>query len=739
MIVFFSVAAFSGAALLFVLELMFSRMVLPLMGGTASVWTTCLLFYQVVLLAGYAYSHILPSALGLRRHALLHIGLLVLSLLLLPVQVRQELGLPSSDHPVAWLLVLLTASIGLPFLLVSSTAPLLQRWLAATDRPEGVDPYFLYAASNGGSLLALLLYPTVLEPALRLGTQAMVWSLGYTILGGVLAVCAGWALRGRPTDRSHMSTDTPSPGPGRSAASRNGDRIRWTVLALVPSSLLLGITTYLTADIAAVPLLWVVPLVVYLLTFILTFARRPLVPHSGMLRLQPILAVPLIVFLFWGAYLTSPRLMPFHLAAFFVTAMVCHGELARSRPPAGRLTEFYLCIALGGALGGAFNVLIAPLLFTTVVEYPLMLVAACALRPSSGVAPPSPKARRVRLATLLAANALLVLVAIQFQKGFGFDLGPDGVGIGGAVVITCLVAVLCYAERDRPFRLAAALGSVVVAAGMVRALRPDIVLAGRNFYGTHEVMEGRNGIRYLLHGTTIHGAQSTEPARRREPTAYYSRQGPLGDAFRSLPEHAGRRVAVIGLGIGSAAAYARAGDRWVFYEIDPAIERIALDRRLFTFLGDAPGEIQTRLGDGRLLIGGEPPGVYDVIVLDAFSSDAIPVHLLTVEAMELYLRKLAPDGLVLFHLSNRFLDLEPVVAGLARELHLEGRVRRDLRLTTARERQGENGSIWAAVARPGRLPAALDGAPTWGALDTVRRITPWRDDYSSIIGLLRGP
>jgi SAM-dependent methyltransferase len=737
LIVLFSVAAFSGAALLFILELMFSRMVLPLMGGTASVWTTCLLFYQVVLLAGYAYSHILPGALGLRRHALLHIALLLFSLLLLPVGVRQELGLPSSEHPVAWLLVLLTASIGLPFLLVSSTAPLLQRWLAATDRPEGVDPYFLYAASNGGSLLALLLYPTVLEPALRLGTQARAWSLGYTILGGLLAICAGWALRGRLAGRSHLATDVPAPG--RSAASRNGDRLRWTALALVPSSLLLGITTYLTADIAAVPLLWVVPLVVYLLTFILTFARRPLLPHSAMLRVQPILAVPLIVFLFWGAYLTSPRLMPFHLATFFVTAMVCHGQLARTRPPAGRLTEFYLCIALGGALGGAFNVLIAPLLFTTVLEYPLMLVAACALRPPSGMGPPGAGVRRLRLATLLAADALLVLVAILFQRGFGFDLGPDGLGIGGAVVITCLVAVLCYAERGRALRLAGALGSVVLAAGVVRALRPDIVLAGRNFYGTHEVMDGRHGVRYLLHGTTIHGAQITESARRREPTSYYSRQGPLGDVFRALPQNQGRQVAVIGLGTGSAAAYAQAGERWIFYEIDPAMERIARDRRLFTFLDDAPGKTETRLGDGRLLMDREPPAAFDVIVLDAFSSDATPVHLLTVEAISLYLEKLKPNGLVLFHLSNRFLDLEPVVAGLARELQLEGRVRRDLLLTPDRARRGENGSIWAAVTRPGRLPAALDGTATWVDLGTIRRIAPWRDDYSSIIGLFRRP
>jgi hypothetical protein len=520
LIVLFSVAAFSGAALLFILELMFSRMVLPLMGGTASVWTTCLLFYQFVLLAGYAYSHLLPRALGLRRHAVLHVVLLLLSLLLLPVRVHLDLGLPSSENPVGWLLVLLTASIGLPFLLVSSTAPLLQRWLAATHRPESVDPYFLYAASNAGSLIGLLLYPTVLEPALRLGTQADAWSLGYTILGGLLAVCAGWALRRRPESPARPSEARPpadGPSPVRSARARNFERLRWTALALVPSSLLLGITTYLTADIAAVPLLWVIPLVVYLLTFILTFARRPPLPHSAMLRLQPILVVPLIVFLFWGAYLTSPRLMPFHLAAFFVSAMVCHGELARARPPADRLTEFYLFIALGGALGGAFNVLLAPLLFTTVLEYPLMLVAACALRPSSPVVR-GVRSGRVRLAALIVADVLLIHFAIRFQKGFGFDLKPDGPTIAGAVVISCLVAALCYAEVGRALRLAAALGSVVVAAGMVRALRPDIVLAGRNFYGTHEIMEGRNGIRYLLHGTTIHGAQSTEPGRRREPT-----------------------------------------------------------------------------------------------------------------------------------------------------------------------------------------------------------------------------
>ena len=735
MILLFAVAAFTGAALLFTLELMFTRMVLPLMGGTASVWTTCLLFYQFVLLIGYGYSHLLPPALGLRRHALLHIALLVASLALLPVRIRNELGLPSSEHPVGWLLILLTASIGLPFLLVSSTAPLLQRWLAATSRPEGEDPYFLYAASNAGSLLALLLYPTVIEPALRLGTQADAWSLGYVVLAALLAVGAGWALQGSVPERRRSSPSDLGLRPGRRTRTR--EQLRWTALALVPSSLLLGVTTYLTADIAAMPLLWVIPLVLYLLTFIVAFARVPPALHRGMLRVQPVLTVPLVIFLFWGAYLTSPRLMPFHLAAFFVAAMVCHGELARTRPPADRLTEFYLCIALGGALGGAFNVLLAPVLFTTVLEYPLMLVAAVALRPREERA--DEPGSTARGAALLVAGAALVLIAIRFQEGFGFDLQPNGMGVAGAVIISCLVAVLCYRERGHPLRLAGALGVVIIAAALVRGLRPNILLAGRNFYGTHEVTLGRNGVRYLLHGTTIHGAQSTEPSYRREPTTYYSRQGPLGDVFRSLPDMTRRRVAVVGLGTGSAAAYARAGEEWEFFEIDPAMERIARDTSLFTFLSDAPVEVRTNLGDGRLLLAREAPGGYNLILLDAFSSDAIPVHLLTVQAMALYLQRLTPDGMVIFHLSNRFLDVEPVIAALARELHLDGRIRRDLRLTAARQELGQSGSVWAVLARTGGLPRAIEADSSWKDLRATRRLRAWTDDYSSIIGLLRAP
>ena len=299
LIVLYSLAAFIGAALLFTLELMFSRMVLPVMGGAASVWTTCLLFYQVALLAGYAYSHMLPGALGLRRHAILHLALLLLSFLLLPVRLRQELGLPSSEHPIAWLLILLTASIGLPFLLVSSTAPLLQRWLATTHRPEGVDPYFLYAASNGGSLLALLLYPAVLEPALRLGTQSRGWSWDTSCLEACWQCVPDGPFAGCPRDPARLPAE--HSGPLRPAGARRAERIRWIALALVPSSLLLGVTTYLTADIAAVPLLWVIPLVLYLLTFILTFARRPPLPHSAMLRLQPILVVPLHLYFCSGA------------------------------------------------------------------------------------------------------------------------------------------------------------------------------------------------------------------------------------------------------------------------------------------------------------------------------------------------------------------------------------------------------------------------------------------------------
>jgi hypothetical protein len=725
----FTITLFLSAALLFLVQPLVARLVLPLLGGTPAVWNTCMVFFQAVLLAGYAYAHAAPRWLGTRRQPLIHLLLLPLPFLLLPYALPANLT-PSETVPVFWLLGLLFVVAGLPFFVVATTAPLLQRWFTETGHPSAGDPYFLYAASNLGSILALIAYPAVVEPLLPLAGQGRLWEAGYGVLVVLIACCAV-ALWRSPAARPGGPTEKAVAPPTWAR------RLHWLLLAFAPSSLMLSVTTYITTDVAAIPLLWVLPLALYLLTFVLAFSRRQLLPHRGVVRFAPF--VVLVVALLLLSEATEPVLLlvAAHLAGLFWLALMCHGELARTRPDSRHLTEFYLWLSLGGVLGGLFNALVAPLAFTGVVEYPLVLVLACLLRPAS-VAPGKPAWLPLRWGDALLAlgvGAVTAALALAFRF-FRVDLGRFTAG-----ALFALPLVLVYVLQARPARHALAVAALLLAAVLYPGVHGAALYRTRTFFGVHRVTLDPTGrFRVLVHGNTVHGKESVDLEHRGEPLTYYHRTGPAGRAFAALKgDRHLERVGLIGMGTGSLCAYAEPGQRWTFYEIDPAVVYIACKSGLFTFwerckerCGDEPAVV---LGDARLTLG-RSDEKYGVLVIDAFSSDAIPVHLLTREALAVYRAHLDDDGVLLFNISNRYLDLEPVLAELAADA--------DPPLTCVawpdlfgEEASGKSASHWVMMsASPEALKKARGTGP-WRAARRRPGMAAWRDDYSNLLGVIK--
>jgi SAM-dependent methyltransferase len=817
--VLFALTLFASSALLFLVQPMVARMVLPLLGGTPSVWNTCMVFFQALLLGGYAYAHAAPAWLGVRRQAAVHLVVLALPLALLPVTLPAGWGQPEGDLPVFWLLGLLGVVVGLPFLVLSTTAPLLQKWFADTDHPSGRDPYFLYVASNLGSMLALLSYPFLLEPALPLSEQTRLWSIGYGIAAVLTAGCALLLWR------------SPRPAPAPVVATENGQgalpwtrRGRWVLLAFVPSSLLLSVTSYLTTDIAAIPLLWVVPLSLYLLTFILVFGRRQRVPQRILARWLPLVVVILVLVLLSEATEPVALLIGLHLAGLFWIGLFCHGALAQDRPPTSHLTEFYLWLSVGGVLGGLFNALLAPLLFTSLVEYPLVLILACLLRgaapvrrigeqapceDSGGLLPesvdsdiPAPPVKeteqglsapeqsdpsspgkgegqerngpahetetpgeknpvttvparrlpgRERLDLLLPLTLGMVTAALVIGLQLaGVEAGPVSVGAMFGVP-----AVICYTFLDRPLRFSLGIVALLLAGTLYAGVHGRAEHRVRSFFGVHRVTLDPTGrFRMLVHGNTIHGQQSLEPADEKRlkrfekfvhgrylPLTYYHPKGPIGQVFAALQERPLHRVGVVGLGAGAMACYAEAGQEWTFFEIDPAVIYLARDSGYFTYLKDCMNRgahLEIVPGDARLTLAGRSDQ-FDLLVIDAFSSDAIPVHLLTREALAVYRARLAPGGVLAFNISNRYLDLKPVLAGLARDAEppLVCRVQDDLVPGDEEKREGKAPSQWVVMAASNQSLGKQLAGIRWDRVRVTARTPVWTDDYSNLFGVFK--
>lgn len=713
-------ASLIGAALLFWVQPLVAKLLLPLLGGSPAVWNTCMVFFQVALLAGYLYAHAGARCFGPRAQATLHAGLLALAALSLPVALSPGLQPPTENwRLIPWLFGTMATTVGLPFVVVAGTAPMVQRWFAASGHPRASDPYFLYAASNIGSFAALLGFPLLLEPTLTLAEQGRAWTAGYALLAVFMLSCAAM-LPARAGARRTVSAAPTSPR----------ERLWWIALAFVPSSLMLGLTTHVTTDLAAVPLFWIVPLALYLLTFVVAFARssRRLVRWATAAQPWPLVVVGLAPL---SDYLDDWRLLlPLHLVAFTLAAIMCHGRLAEMRPPAARLTSFYLWIAFGGALGGMFNALAAPLLFPNVEEYPLMLAAACLLRP--GIWP------NARAKWALAADVLVpVAVVAAFywpDKVFAvFGLDWRTISEAWAFLLIAVLASILWFGRRRPLRLALAIGALLLLDLTDWGLH-DIVYRERTFFGTLKVEEDRDeGLRYLEHGTTFHGAEFMDRDRHLRLVGYYHPQGPIGQVLRLIGGTARTaEVAVVGLGTGTLACYGHAGERWRFYEIDPAVERIARSR-YFDYLAECPPDKQVILGDARLSLSREPDRRFGTIILDAFTSDAIPVHLLTREALALYLDKLAPDGLLLIHISNRYFDLTGPLARAAASLGVAAVHRDDD--DEIEKGDYKSASHWVIFARKPEALAFLQGDPRWQPLPPVPG-RPWTDDFSNVIEAL---
>ena len=716
----FMVTILAGSFLLFVVQPMMARMALPRLGGAPNVWNSAMLVYQALLLAGYAYAHSL-SRLPIGRQAAIHLAVLVLAALTLPLGLA-DLAPSAAGREALWVPWLFVLSIGPVFFAVSAQAPLMQRWFAAS--PEAGDPYPLYAASNLGSFAGLLAYPFLAEPLLTLEMQSGAWAAGYALLVLLVAAVA-LARRGAPDRPAPASTPASAP-----AAAPGARRILlWLALSAVPSGLMLSTTTYLTTDIFAMPLLWVIPLGLYLLSFSIAFAAR-----RGLA--QALALVAPVVLCADGAITMIASERPSMLAAaaslvmLFVVAVTLHARLYETRPDPARLTQFYLVMAAGGALGGLFTALISPLLFDWTWEHPILILAAAALLPLglwSGLLPrlfAGARARRLALMLLLFA---VFMGALWLREEFRAD--PDWSATELLVFALLVAAATLLAVRQWAY--VAACAALLTAMGGLSQL--ELTLEGarsRSYFGIYTVKDLTSGERVLRHGTTLHGMQWLDEGRATQPTVYYGRGSGVGRAMLAAERLYGgaARIGVVGLGVGTLACYRRPGQSWTFFEIDPEVLAYS-QRSEFTYLARCAPQAPVVIGDARLKLAEARPASFDILVVDAFSSDAIPLHLLTEEANEVYFRALAPDGLLLVHISNRFVDLEPVLAALARKRGLAAALRAD-----KPSGPGLASSNWIVLTRDARKLATLS-APEEGAWKPLAPPAEdvWRDDFASTL------
>ena len=719
----YGLVVFAAAWLVFWIQPLAARGILPVLGGSPAVWNTAMVFFQSALLAGYALAHLLVRRVPPAGQLAILAALWCAAALTAPAGGLRLLGeAPGALPPALWLLGTLGGALGFAFVAASTVTPLVQAWLArAGAGAASADPYFLYAASNAGSAGALLAYPFLIEPFVGLERQAWTWSAALLVLAPLLFVLWVALPGGRMAPARAAAADAP--------AGRNPLPVgRILALSAVPSALLLAITRYLSTDVASVPLLWIVPLAIYLGTFVHAFARREAIPNHVLARITPSALIALGVL-----YMLSKTVLVLglvHVLVFTVAALYCHGALARLRPPPANLTRFYLLVSTGGLIGGLLVALVAPLVFTDVHEYPIALVAVAALLPPATYA-----FRRGHYIVAGAALAIVVgglsVVVMEFE---GFD---DGVPLllGGMFVVVVLAAPALLVLRAKPFLLAGALLAIFLVPTAISQGGDSHIARERTFFGVYRIVDA-DGKRAFYHGTTLHGAQwPREDGSIESRTTYYGTGTPFGEVFAALARRPARMViGLAGLGTGSLACYARPGDEVHIYEIDPAVVRLA--RTHFAALGDCAPDARVAIGDARLLIEREGSAL-DVLALDTFSSDAIPVHMLTAEAFEAYLGVLAPEGILAVHISNRHLDLEPVLAALAGRFGLASRIKR---FGGAGEDEPaprlSEASVVAVIARNEETLGMLELDADWIPLAGADRVRVWTDDYTSIVPLL---
>lgn len=719
----YAVTLFVSALLLFLIQPMFAKMVLPRLGGAPTVWSIAMVFFQAALLAGYAYAHVLVRRLSLWRGAFIHFCLLACAGATLPIAISSWFGAPPSAGIPIWLIGLFSVSIGLPFVALSASAPLLQGWFAGIDHAKAHNPYVLYAASNLGSFAALFAYPVVVEPFLTLREQSRLWSTGFAVLAVLIAIAAVLASRHAAGAAAPVAASKAAPTPWP-------ERLGWMALAAIPVGLVISVTTYISTDIASAPFLWVIPLALYLLTFVAVFRDRPWLATSTVAMLVPIVVAPLAIGLLGGAKRYMFAMITLNLLAFVLLALLCHAELYRRRPEPAKLTELYLCMSAGGVVGGLFAALAAPHMFSLPYEYPFLIVIALLVLPGAFGTRGRQLARDIIPPLVLAAAAAIARLV------FDFDLPTDAETVFRVALVILAAMMLIQRKRQPRFVALAVMGFVVTALWQPGLNR---VLASRSFFGVHQIIDTADGqYRLLYNGTTLHGAERIADlaSKTPKPLTYYYPDGAIAQSIDAVRGAQGglKHVAVVGLGTGTLSCMRRGEERWTFYEIDPAVVRIARNPKLFNFMSSCAPDARVVLGDARLTLA-RSHETYDLIVLDAFSSDVIPVHLLTREAIEGYLSHLAPKGALVLHISNRYLELANVVAAVAAGEGLAAVGKTDVRSEEVTSRYRTSAQV-AVLARSQDTLRGFERVAGWTPLPPDPAVAAWTDDYSNILGAL---
>ena len=722
----FTLSIFLSATLLFSVQPLFAKLVLPLLGGSSSVWNTAMVFFQGMLLGGYIYAHLISKYLKLPLQIICHGIVLSLGLFFLPLAIASGWTPPEGGAQSFWLIGLFAVSVGMPFFAISANAPLLQRWFSRTDHKDAQDPYFLYAASNAGSLLSLCLYPILFEPLLRLQAQTEIWAKGYWALIAVILAAGLFAFLNRAKDAETVKSEAL---PAEKITAKQ--RVFWIFLAFIPSSLMLGVTSHMANNIASAPFLWIIPLALYLLTFVIVFAKKPIVTPKQLAILFPwVILVALIAgFVLKLFVLVSIGLS---LICYFTIALYCHGRLVEARPDVANLTEFYIWMSFGGVLGGVFNALIAPAIFPNVYEYLIILIAAqLAVPPKTEMSFDVIKGKAIHLAKY-------AIPAVIIYKGLALT-GLDariGAFIGGGVF---LLGLSRMRGQTKTFFLD--LGILAVLVMLVPTLYHKPILTDRSFFGVLHVkeVESEHGLVHkFVHGDTIHNYQFRDAEKRKIPLAYYAPGNTFDMAMQAARvESPQMSIAMVGLGAGAMACYEKPGDNWTYYEIDPAVVDMATNPEYFSFMSDCSVASDIRIGDARMTLEALAANSQDVIVIDAFSSDSIPTHLLTTEALALYRSKLKEDGLIFFHTSNRVMDVASVVVRLADQAGLASRY-----ISKSDFSDKEYGEFYIAstgvlIGQERRIVAATSHNPDWEILQPSPSVKAWSDDYSSIIGSIK--
>jgi hypothetical protein len=723
-VLLFGPTLFLSAFLLFWFEPMVGKMMLPFLGGAASVWITCLLFFQLMLLTGYGYAHLLERYGTVRHQIIVHSVMLLAVFLFLPVRFSARPDESASANAAGWLLWQLIKTVGIPFAVVSTTAPLLQNWVTKTRAESVRDPYFLYAISNAGSLIGLVIYPLLIEPRIGVRTQSWWWFAAYAALTLMVFAASAFVWRSRQDDQ-HVTTVDAADRPTWRA------RLFWLAAALVPSGLMLAVTNHILLNLASVPFLWVIPLAVYLITFMLAFGRRVHVSLRLMSRITPVVLLLLFPFVATSRSV-EPEYMWYvvaiHVLILLTGALLCHTALASRRPVPKHLTEFYFWIAVGGALGGAFTAVVAPFAFRTVIEYPLLVGSIAFFRTNRD---PDTKIHGGDL-MLPAALGFLVIGASKLLHWASVDITSD---LKTTIAVDAVIVLVAYLFRHRAFQFGLAVAVLIASYHNVLPQffgGSQFLYMARNFFGVKGVKyDLATNSRRLLHGDTLHGLESLDPELVGQPLSYYHETGPVGDVMKMLSERPNQHIGVVGLGTGSMAGWMAPQRHITFFDIDPQVYTIA--NSFFTFLPHCGTNCNVVIGDGRLSIEKADDGEFDLIMLDAFNSDSIPAHLISREAIGLYLRKLKSYGLLMFHVSNRYMNVEGLVSAVVTDANLEALVRYDEQKQTELKAR----SHYVIAARDASAFGPLASDENWFRVNKPEHIHPWTDDYSNMLEILR--